>query len=664
MGLLTDPSVVHQRKYFAKVLIKYGRRICFFLYLAGVIWFCCLAHNDLNTATYFSENALLPGLVYSEIRTSELSNNARQLLDDLNAEREKHTTDTPHAFLLAKMKKIGLDTYSHNFTLNYPLGSRKVFEGKNVYGILRAPRIASTEAIVITVPYRAPNSVHPEVTYGVPLILAFAEFARKQKYWAKDIIFLITEQEQLGMQAWLEAYHGYDDNTVLRSGSLDARAGQIQAAINLEVQDFDVQEINIKLEGLNGQLPNLDLHNLVQKLSHKQNILTGYKVSGEGRRGFTYDERLMNLLAMVFSQASGVPTGLSFFISIFSLLKNIFFVLGNHGLFHKYGIEAVTLECIKSPSTTDSRRRNGIISLLKIVEGISRSLNNLLERFHQSYFFYLIVAYDRFVSIGDYIWSIALMAGALLIKSFIMWLQLNLPEESDDDHSSKKKVISKDISFDYIKVGTVIILAHVCGVLTSYLPFVEQWNQFIYEHDLPTTKGVYYALQLGNAIGLLIPCFIRLKKEAAEVLHIALLLELGTALIAISMVNFSLGFLISLAVVPFVLLLDPILMTKTTLRNILSRALYLIIHPLFLVYLTVATLTLFQFSELNILSILHRAYTATLDGITYSVVDSVIYGNFIFALITLIFFPTWTMLFTTLSIDHKLDLNEKTKKEK
>lgn len=215
------------------------------------------------------------GLVYSEIRTSELSTYANRLLDELNGEREKHSSDTPHAFLLAKMKKIGLDTYTHNFTLNYPLGARKVYQGKNVYGILRAPRTASTEAIVITVPYRPPSSVHPEITYGIPLILAFADFARKQKYWAKDIIFLITEQEQLGMQAWLEAYHGYDDNPVLRSGSLDARAGQIQAAINVEVQDFDIQYINIKIEGLNGQLPNLDLHNLVQKLSHKQSIPTG-----------------------------------------------------------------------------------------------------------------------------------------------------------------------------------------------------------------------------------------------------------------------------------------------------------------------------------------------------------------------------------------------------
>ena len=29
-------------------------------------------------------------------------------------------------------------------------------------------------------------------------------------YWAKDIIFLVTEQEYVGMQAWLSAYHNDD----------------------------------------------------------------------------------------------------------------------------------------------------------------------------------------------------------------------------------------------------------------------------------------------------------------------------------------------------------------------------------------------------------------------------------------------------------------------
>lgn len=146
MGLLTDPSTIQKTKKYMRILIKYNRRICFFLYVIGLAWFCALAHNDLNTATYISENALLPGeshvcwwpglttpvfsgLVYSEIRQSDSVSMARGFLNDLEAERTKHTSDTPHAFLLAKMKRIGLDTYTHNFTLNYPLGGRKVSRG-------------------------------------------------------------------------------------------------------------------------------------------------------------------------------------------------------------------------------------------------------------------------------------------------------------------------------------------------------------------------------------------------------------------------------------------------------------------------------------------------------------------------------------------------------
>lgn len=77
----------------------------------------------------------------------------------------------------------------------------------NVYGILRAPRSASTEAVVVTVPYRPPASAHLTTVPGLALTLALAKFFRRQKYWAKDIIFLVTDHEQLGVQAWLEAYH-------------------------------------------------------------------------------------------------------------------------------------------------------------------------------------------------------------------------------------------------------------------------------------------------------------------------------------------------------------------------------------------------------------------------------------------------------------------------
>lgn len=142
-----------------------------------------------------------------------------------------------------------------------------------------------------------------------------------RKYWAKDIIILITEHEQLGAQAWLEAYHGIENSgagdirygpfnnnlknskshKILHSGTLKGRAGAIQAAINLELPALTISNINlpvflyifaffgykttiifsdyidVKVEGLNGQLPNLDLVNLIHKMCIKSYVHHSYK---------------------------------------------------------------------------------------------------------------------------------------------------------------------------------------------------------------------------------------------------------------------------------------------------------------------------------------------------------------------------------------------------
>lgn len=51
----------------------------------------------------------------------------------------------------------------------------------------------------------------------------------EQVYWAKDLIFLVTEHEQLGAQAWLQAYHRTQSGAgVLNHGDLEGRAGAIQ----------------------------------------------------------------------------------------------------------------------------------------------------------------------------------------------------------------------------------------------------------------------------------------------------------------------------------------------------------------------------------------------------------------------------------------------------
>ncbi len=56
------------------------------------------------------------------------------------------------------------------------------------------------------------------------------------------------------------------------AGELEGRSGVIQAAINLELSTDSISRFNVKMEGLNGQLPNLDLINTVARLCKRENI--------------------------------------------------------------------------------------------------------------------------------------------------------------------------------------------------------------------------------------------------------------------------------------------------------------------------------------------------------------------------------------------------------
>lgn len=370
----------------------------------------------------------------------------------------------------------------------------------------------------------------------------------EQNFWAKDVIFLITEQEQLGMQAWLKAYHGShdgDDANVLDAGTLDGRAGSIQAAINLEIQGYDSEYIDVKVEGLNGQLPNLDLLNLVQRIALKEGLSSGHKQTSNVRRSgikSTVATNLWHMFSMMLTQSTGVPNG-------------------NHGLFHRYGIEALTLEAHKRESTNHQRRAHGASAMIKLVEGISRSLNNLLERFHQSFFFYLLVASDRFISIGDYMPSLALIAGSLLVKALITWLKLNQQASNDcaaetESENDAGSVAVAEPDFSYVTIGKFLILAHMLGALAYYLPHLRPLDAFV--HQLGYNTEVYLTGLFGvlSIVALFTVFMTSFTKSDRQVLQIVTLLETGTALIIIGMLNFSLGLLLSLFIAPMAIFID------------------------------------------------------------------------------------------------------------
>lgn len=60
--------------------------------------------------------------------------------------------------------------------------------------------------------------------------------------------------------------------TDISSAPLEGHSGSIQAALNLEFPHEKVNSFKIAIEGINGQLPNLDLVNTVFRLCRKERI--------------------------------------------------------------------------------------------------------------------------------------------------------------------------------------------------------------------------------------------------------------------------------------------------------------------------------------------------------------------------------------------------------
>lgn len=265
MGLLSDPV---RRRALARLVLRLNAPLCVLSYVAGIAWFLALAFPPLTQRTYMSENAMGSTMVEEQFAGGD---RARGFARDFAAHRRKSGA-LPVAWLERTMRSLGLEVYTQSFSRKLPFPDetheRYVVAGTNVYGILRAPRAASTESLVLTVPCGSDSTN----SQAVGLLLALAAHFRGQIYWAKDIIFLVTEHDLLGTEAWLEAYH--DTNvTGMQSSPLQGRAGAIQAAMALELSSDIVTSLDVAVEGLNGQLPNLDLLNLFQTFCQKGGLL-------------------------------------------------------------------------------------------------------------------------------------------------------------------------------------------------------------------------------------------------------------------------------------------------------------------------------------------------------------------------------------------------------
>lgn len=103
---------------------------------------------------------------------------------------------------------------------------------------------------------------------------------------------------------------------------------------------------------------------------------------------------------------------------------------------------------------------------IRLVESTFRSLNNLLEHFHQSFFFYLLPQPNRYVSISQYMPPVILFACALIFQSLTLYYLGT--RKITVGPSQKAAKIPPAYSLEKrhtLFAFTILILTHITGIL-------------------------------------------------------------------------------------------------------------------------------------------------------------------------------------------------------
>ena len=296
--------------------------------------------------------------------------------------------------------------------------------------------------------------------------------------WSKDIIFLITPDSKAGPQAWVEAYH--DGHSPPDVASLPLKSGALEGAIVVDnPKDHRFEKIHISYDGLNGQLPNLDLFNTAVSVSSGQHGIPAV-LQRMWKHDDAYEERLRTIFRSMANQGLGHATG-------------------PHSSFIPYHVDAITLSTVGEGWQDD-------MAFGRVVESLFRSLNNLMEHFHQSFFLYLLMQTNRFVSIGTYLPSAMLVSASFSIMALALWIASGRAPKSNLTQSSKEGSFQKKkIEMEVVKSGGVtaiipkqelsiqerhllfpvisILTLHFLGVIPLYI--FNNIAQKVSQHNVP-----------------------------------------------------------------------------------------------------------------------------------------------------------------------------------
>jgi glycosylphosphatidylinositol transamidase len=115
-----------------------------------------------------------------------------------------------------------------------------------------------------------------------------------------------------------------------------------------------------------------------------------------------------------------------------------------------------------------------------------RTMNNLLERLHASFFFYIMTTPSSFLKIGSYLPSVVLVATSLMFGGLREWVNAGWVEVNDGlwplekekynhgtSNSSKKKWVTR--RRDLLGAFIVAVTSHLVGLSIFVVIICEPW---------------------------------------------------------------------------------------------------------------------------------------------------------------------------------------------
>lgn len=485
--------LIHKHQVIPKA-VRYLPVILFLVAMALVVWLAVLPLEGQYRRTYISENALMPGQVTLYFRESEW-NYVRGFRSEL-VNMEQMDYGERQLIVQGWLDDIGLTTDIHHNSVN----------STTLYGVMHAPRGDDTEAVVLTVPWYTSDG-HYNVG-ALALGMALMRYFLRMLIWSRNIVVVFPELLRVPLRQWVDAYHTL----------LPLNAGAIDAAIVMEYASandhFDYYQMFY--EGLNGQLPNLDLLNTANTVGYHENIHVSIQDTPNLElTKNTYYSRLRTLIrGIVHLAVAGLTPQTSKGCEAFS----------------GWLIQAFTIRAVGDEG-------HDITQFGRIVDQTFRSVNNLLEKFHQSFFFYFLLLRRNFVLIGTYLPAAVFLAVAYALALLVALLGSQVLVEAYFSH----------ITTTLTGFTSIMVFSWTMSVV---LPWIAQSGGIV-AAQLLLVVGIVSGVVLSLApVTRMVPILIS-RPTQSSIIGLSLF-YISMLITALLIVHFALALLVGLVALPLI----------------------------------------------------------------------------------------------------------------